>query len=1113
LPDNAIILAPLGAGEDMPELTFSERLISGHGSLDWGITGLTVLPTTSGGLLLSTSGPRGGIAAYGLSAGQATLSDTAYFNIGWSSDALDTVRVIDLSGNPVIAVAAGGDSGIRTFAPDAAGQLGEASLLSSLAPETGPAIDLIQTADDRIYLADGLEGGLRAFEWSGDALTLSQTIADTPDIYADAVVRLSSIDRDGQSYVIAAGQGESGATAFLDTGTGLAPTGSLGANEGLGVMIPTDMATARVGDRDFVLLGSAASSGAGGAISVMELRDSGALLPVDHVTDTLATRFGDLLALEVVTVDGRTYVLAAGGDDGITLFTLLPDGRLHLLDVMASEAEVTLGTVTALESWWDGQSLQVFATSESEAGIAAFTISLADQGLTLTAPDTGGTTTGSAADDLIAGGFGADLLQGAAGDDILADGAGRDTLVGGDGADRFVLSADGAEDEIADFDPGLDRLDLSAWPMLYDPGQLDITVSATGAVVTWRDETLILTRSGGGAISGAEILASLIDAPHRQPFLDQIGGPGLTVEADPAGGTVEGGAGMDRLLGQAGDDWLSGLGSEDDLFGNDGDDALDGGAGADKLDGGSGRDTATYGASDQGVTVRLWAGDGRGGHAEGDRLTRVEDLSGSLFDDTLVGDDAGNHLSGGAGADALWGNSGDDTLEGGPGADILNGQAGQDWASYAASASGVTVRLWSGEGFGGDAEGDTFSGIEALRGSDHADTLVGDANDNVLSGGPGADALWGNAGDDTLDGGAGADLLQGQAGQDWASYAQSDSGVTVRLWAGDGTGGHAQGDTLVGIEHVEGSGFADTLVGDAGGNTLSGSAGSDALWGNDGDDTLEGGAGADLLDGQGGNDWASYAGSQAGVTVRLWAGDGAGGDAAGDTLRGIENVIGSDHADTLVGNAGDNHLIGGAGDDDIWANDGDDVLEGGAGSDILRGQGGSDTASYASSSEGITLRLWAGDGWGGDATGDVLVDIENAEGSAFGDTLSGSGGDNILSGLEGRDEIWAGAGNDTLMGGSGDDVLRGQAGDDMLIGGAGADVFVFADDEGADQIADFGEGDRIDLRGVTSVGSFQDLENGAATDSPEGTRIDAGDGEILIAGVSFANLDLTDFLF
>jgi serralysin len=99
------------------------------------------------------------------------------------------------------------------------------------------------------------------------------------------------------------------------------------------------------------------------------------------------------------------------------------------------------------------------------------------------------------------------------------------------------------------------------------------------------------------------------------------------------------------------------------------------------------------------------------------------------------------------------------------------------------------------------------------------------------------------------------------------------------------------------------------------------------------------------------------------------------------------------------------------------------------------------------------------------------------------------------------------------MGGSGDDVLRGQAGDDMLIGGAGADVFVFADDEGADQIADFGMATGSTCAASRRSGRSTTLQNGAATDSPEGTRIDAGDGEILIAGVSFANLDLTDFLF
>jgi Ca2+-binding RTX toxin-like protein len=1079
----------------MPDLIYSGRLTSGIGSLDWGISGLTLLPTGTGALLLATTGPRGGVTAYSLGSGPATLTDHAYFDIAWSSDALLETRVLDISGTAHIAVAAGGEAGIWTFTPDASGQLGSATLLSGIAPDTGPAMDLAQGGSGRLHLGDGLNGGIRAFDWTGDGYALAQTVQDSPEIYAEDIVRILTIDREGQHYVIVAGQADAGVTAFLDDESGLAATGRLGSDEGLGVMVPTDMATVEVGGRHFIVLGSDANAGESGAISVMELRASGALVPVDHVTDTLDTRFGNLLALDTVEADGRAYVLAAGGDGGITLFTLLPDGRLHLLDTITGDETGGLGAVTALEAWRDGATLRVFATTEEEAGIAEFSVSLAAQGLTLNAGDQGGTTSGGAADDLILGGLGDDVLQGLDGNDILADGFGRDTLHGGDGMDRFVLSADGLPDEIADFEPGLDRLDLSAWPMLYDPGQLGITPTASGAEVAWGGETLVLRRAGGGAITGAEILAAIIDAPHRQPFLDLIGGPGAYLSGGADADTLQGGAGMDTILGGGGDDTLSGDGSEDSLHGGEGDDTLQGGTGADHLDGAPGRDLASYGDSDEGVTVRLWAGDGTGGAAQGDTLTGIEDLSGSDFGDTLVGDEGDNRLFGGAGPDALWGNSGDDVLIGGSGGDALFGQAGFDTASYEGSVAGVTVRLWAGDGFGGDATGDRLDGIEALRGSDHADTLVGDAGGNLLSGGDGPDALWGNAGDDTLHGGAGADLLQGQGGLDWASYVGSASAVTVRLWDGSGQGGDAQGDILVGIENLIGSDHADTLVGDAGGNVLRGEGGDDALWGNDGDDTLEGGAGADALHGQGGLDWASYARSETGVTVRLWAGDGVGGDATGDTLSGIENLRGSDHADTLVGDGGANRFLGGPGIDDIWANDGDDTLEGGPGNDILRGQGGSDTASYAGSHEGVTLRLWAGDGWGGDATGDLLLDIENAEGSAHDDLLSGSGGANHLSGLAGRDDIWAGDGDDTLLGGDGDDVLRGQGGNDILTGGAGADLFVFADGDGADVITDFGDGDRIDLSAVSSIDDFADLQ-AAAMDSPDGVRIDIGEGEI-----------------
>ena len=123
-------------------------------------------------------------------------------------------------------------------------------------------------------------------------------------------------------------------------------------------------------------------------------------------------------------------------------------------------------------------------------------------------------------------------------------------------------------------------------------------------------------------------------------------------------------------------------------------------------------------------------------------------------------------------------------------------------------------------------------------------------------------------------------------------------------------------------------------------DVLRGLGGNDMLFGGSGNDTLDGGAGADVLIGGDGTDTADYSLSAAGVTVSLLTGLGAGGDAQGDTLGGIENITGSAQADTLTGDGAANTLDGGSGND---------TLIGGAGADTLIGGPGTDTASYASS--------------------------------------------------------------------------------------------------------------------------------------------------------------------
>ena len=154
---------------------------------------------------------------------------------------------------------------------------------------------------------------------------------------------------------------------------------------------------------------------------------------------------------------------------------------------------------------------------------------------------------------------------------------------------------------------------------------------------------------------------------------------------------------------------------------------------------------------------------------------------------------------------------------------------------------------------------------------------------------------------------------------------------------GAGSGGYAEGDVIIGVEHVRGSGHPDVLIGDDDSNHLEGFAGDDVLRGGGGYDEMEGGAGADTLDGGGGIDSISYWFSDEGVTVSLAAGTGEGGHARGDMIIDVEEIRGSNHPDVLVGDDNGNTLSGRDGDDELHGGAGDDRLFGDAGADRLHG--------------------------------------------------------------------------------------------------------------------------------------------------------------------------------
>lgn len=318
-------------------------------------------------------------------------------------------------------------------------------------------------------------------------------------------------------------------------------------------------------------------------------------------------------------------------------------------------------------------------------------------------------------------------------------------------------------------------------------------------------------------------------------------------------------------------------------------------------------------------------------------------------------------------------------------------------------------------------------GIHAGRPGD--DVLIGH---NVL-----AEVLNGGAGNDYVEGRGGAvDILIGGRGIDTIGYAGSHAAVRVDLGAGRGgfasvSGGDAEGDVVVwGFENAVGSGFDDSLAGDGGRNLLVGLAGDDVLEGRGGDDILLGGAGADTLDGGDGIDTASYALYETGVIASLFVGLG-GIKGEVDTLVGIENLVGSAHADSLYGDAGSNRIDGGAGDDFIGGEE-DIVGEPGRGHDLLIGGDGNDRIEGNAGRDEIH----------GDAGDDFLDGGEDA------DIVYGGAGNDIIIGEDGALGPWIGGG-DLLDGGAGDDSISGNAGDDIVIGGLGRDVL--SDGRGADR--------------------------------------------------------------
>lgn len=555
----------------------------------------------------------------------------------------------------------------------------------------------------------------------------------------------------------------------------------------------------------------------------------------------------------------------------------------------------------------DMSDLDISGLDDWKVGTDTITIVGTAANETIVAGDLGTTVNGEGGNDTLKGGAGVDTLNGGDDNDQFrissADigefendfiSGGGDTFDGSDDAgDQIRLETAGGTDHTFDFRNatilGIEELDFfygaaSAYnaTVKFNAAQIGGTGMANNAFIwTGADSTkfhnfeFTMDTALSFDLSGWTFISLGNSSSESQRS--------TLITGDNDGETITGSAIRNTIDAGGGDDNLTGGGQEDLFLAGEGDDTMNG-LGGDDVAAFAGVsftdlditfDTATgiytvvsnaYGTdtlenieflrvdmTDYALTggpVFTEASDTSDGTLGNDLLFA---LGGN---DTVNGLDGHDLLVGGAGKDTLNGGDGNDILDGGAGGDNLNGGDGVDTVVYSESGNRVSIRLISGTADGAHATNDVLTSIENVTGSGWSDTLRGSFVDNIIEGGGGKDVLIGYTGDDflyggdgkdTLNGGEGEDYLDGGEGSDQARYSSSDAGVYINLLANVATGGHAQGDTLVGIERLFGSEHSDTLLGDSSNNKFFGHHGDDFLAGQGGVNKLYGGSGSDTF--------------------------------------------------------------------------------------------------------------------------------------------------------------------------------------------------------------------------------------------------------------------------
>ncbi len=462
-----------------------------------GLSSLDIISIGAQQFLVAAGEADGGFTTYEILAnGNLAVAGDVFY---WTNSGTRNVRFIDayvFEGEGFIIPSGRYDDNMTVFRLDVFGGATPTQFLTGAGTASMTMTEMVTVGTNSYLFTASTSPGLERYNiTTGGVLTAPTHINDTPAVALGDVSAMISAHLKGKDFLFVASAFDAGISVFeVGAGGGLSPRFHL-TPDMVGFNAISTLRTAQINERAFLLVGSAETD----TLMVLRVSVGGKLNLVDSLVDKSETRFARISALEVFEHQGRTFVLAGGADDGLTLFELTYRGRLNVLGVVADQFTTTLANISDIVVNIVNGKIMVFAASASEHGFTEFELTL-NPGSTFTGGDSLDTIIGSPGDDTIFGMGRNDILDGGAGNDRLVDGRGRDTLTGGSGADVFEFIQDGKRDFITDFELGIDKIDLTDYDHLYSYLDLEILSRPTGAVILIGTEKLIITSIDGHSI-------------------------------------------------------------------------------------------------------------------------------------------------------------------------------------------------------------------------------------------------------------------------------------------------------------------------------------------------------------------------------------------------------------------------------------------------------------------------------------------------------------------------------------------------------------------------------------------------------------------------------------